>query len=180
MERKRRKQQSRRAGMGELPKPLFTVMNDNFPRPLTWDTPWTLCCHANVELDTERIEGLLRSYLSQKGAQDFIAIMIPASYADGRQVPIRSPEGSFVHKGLPVLVRTYMYANAVGPSYGAEKLDAVTSLATSSAGPGSIGSLPDNMDLARFTQLLPAHAPSVESDVESLWGYDMPVELDEL
>eukprot|EP00946_MAST-07B_sp_MAST-7B-sp1_P002660 g2660.t1 len=180
MRRKRRKQQSSRTTMGELPEPLFTVMNDNFPRPLTWDTPWTLCCHANVRLDTEQIEGLLRNLLAQKGAQDLIAIMVPALYADGRRVPVRSPEGSFVHKDMPVLVRTYMYANAVGHSYGAEKRHAVTSLVTSSAGPGGIGSLPDNMDLARFTQPLPSHAPSVESDVESLWGYDVPVELDEL
>ena len=75
-----------------------------------------------------------------------------------------------------------MYAGAVGHNYGAEKLHAVTSLATTSRGPSGIGSLPAHLDLAWFTRRKPRGRDTVkvESDVESLWGYDIPVELDEL
>ena len=98
---KERGENSRAEGQdGRVSKPLFTVMNDNFPRPLTWDTPWTLCCHANVELDSERIEGLLRSYLS-KGAQDFIAIKIWRRTLMGAKSPSGPQKGALSTKICP-------------------------------------------------------------------------------
>jgi glycosyltransferase involved in cell wall biosynthesis len=164
-------------------KALFTVMNDNFPRAVAWDTPWTLCCHKDVELNIAMIERLVRNLLAQHGTQQLMAVMIPAKYADGRAVPVKSPAGNHVHADLPVLMRTHVYAGAVGNNYGAEKLHAVTSLATTSGGAAGVGSLPDRLDLARFTRPRGPRgraAVKVESDVESLWGYDIPVELDEL
>ena len=155
-------------------------MNSHFPRSLEWDTPWTLCCHKDIKLNVPLIGKSLRQLLKGKMPKELSVILIPAVYADGSPVPVKSPHGEFVHKDLPVLMRTHIYAAAVSHGFGAEKMHAITSLATTSVGPRAVGSFPPGVNYARFSQSRLQNLPEMENDVESGWGYDMPVDFDNL
>ena len=72
---------------------LFTVVTEDMPGIVDWDTPWVLCADKDVEFNTLQLNGLLGALQKDSpGARELAGILVPCTARDGKtEVPVRNP-----------------------------------------------------------------------------------------
>ena len=71
---------------------LFTVVTEDMPGIVNWDTPWVLCADKDVEFNTLQLNGLLGALQKESpGARELAGILVPCTARDGKtEVPVRT------------------------------------------------------------------------------------------
>ena len=81
-------------------RPLFTVINDEYPRLALWSTPWTMYHHPSVKVDYELIQAQMIQQTT--GTQFYGLAVAPTRGANGVVLPFDPQDG--VHNINPNFV----------------------------------------------------------------------------
>ena len=85
-----------------------TLVTDDSPPEVHWDTPWTLLSSKDIKIDADRVEQVL----AYPGLPKSNVYIVPYLGPDGRPGPIVLPGSKTVHPNLPVLINTHMFSHA--------------------------------------------------------------------
>jgi hypothetical protein len=93
-------------------EPLFTVLTEEHPRIVDWDTDWTLLAPPHAELDLVKIQKAAWKVANAPDGGEKYVMFVPTKDISGREVPLAG-EGQFkgtMHQDSALLVRTYYFA----------------------------------------------------------------------
>jgi len=91
---------------------LVTIVRNDPPPVVNWDTPWTLAVHPDVKIDEKMLDSMLKMLSSSPDSWKIMALILPTRDYKGGALPLTREGVGDVNPLLPVIVNTHIFANA--------------------------------------------------------------------